>query len=328
MPTYLVKDTYAIITLAEAAIPADLNGTGIHEIIVEASTYSESVTISGHSNASATDYIVVKAKSGDEHKGVFDSKIIVTGGIDVDTSYTRISDLQFGSQVRIDGTDIISKNILAKSDSNFLFRANNGANIKFECCIAWAPAASNAYGFYNQWPGTGQNVQCYNCLSHGFSYGFRYVGVTNCVVLESRSLDAFSANTNGDYNASWDTTAPGANSIHNLTAGQAAFKNKDNGDFHIKFNSSLKAAGTPQTSLFTQDIDLEGIEQWPIGPDYPVPTCWTYTARYKNSKRLYRVGGPEAFPKKLRVPSNVDISLGQMIDEGELIDPGKYIIQQ
>jgi len=28
MPTYLVKDTYATITLAEAAIPADLSGTG------------------------------------------------------------------------------------------------------------------------------------------------------------------------------------------------------------------------------------------------------------------------------------------------------------
>ena len=59
-----------------------------------------------------------------------------------------------------------------------------------------------------------------------------------------------------------------------------------------------------------------------------VPTCWSYTAKYKNSQRLFRLNGPDEFPKTLRVPKNVDISTGIMIDEGELIDPSKYNIEQ
>jgi len=301
---------------------------GVHEIVVEAATYSESVTIGGHSNESSSDYIVLKAKSGDEHKGIFDSKVIVAGGIIINDAYTRVNDIQFNGQIKPQQSNCIIKNVLGKANVSFLFDADNHSGIRFECCIAWSPSASNTYGFYFPWPGFGQNVQCYNCLAHGFASAFRYVGVTNCVVLESRSLAAFSGNTNGDYNASWDTTAPGANSIHNLTVGQAAFKDKDNGDFHIKLNSVLKGAGDPQIALFIQDIDLESIDgsDWPMGPDYPVPTCWTYTAHYKNSRRLYRIGGPEKYPKNLRVPSNVDTSTGQMIDEGELINPSKYTI--
>jgi len=55
-------------------------------------------------------------------------------------------------------------------------------------------------------------------------------------------------------------------------------------------------------------------------------TCWSYTAKYKNSSRFYRVGGGGDFPKSLRVPSNVDVQNGKMVDEGELIDSNKYRI--
>lgn len=53
-------------------------------------------------------------------------------------------------------------------------------------------------------------------------------------------------------------------------------------------------------------------------------TCWSYTAKYTNSSRFYRVGGGGVFPKSLRVPQNVDVENGKMIDEGELINPNKY----
>lgn len=57
-------------------------------------------------------------------------------------------------------------------------------------------------------------------------------------------------------------------------------------------------------------------------------TCWSFTARYENSNKLFRVNGPDVFPKNLRVPKNVNISTGKMIDEGKLIDPSKYKILQ
>ena len=70
MPTYLVKDSYSTISLALAAIPTDLSGTGVHEVIIEKSTYNESFQFGTHTNESSTDYIKVRAKSGDEHKGI------------------------------------------------------------------------------------------------------------------------------------------------------------------------------------------------------------------------------------------------------------------
>ena len=55
-------------------------------------------------------------------------------------------------------------------------------------------------------------------------------------------------------------------------------------------------------------------------------TCWSYTSKYKNSSRFYRVGGGGKFPRSLRVPSNVDVESGKMVDEGELINSEKYKI--
>ena len=52
--------------------------------------------------------------------------------------------------------------------------------------------------------------------------------------------------------------------------------------------------------------------------------CWNYTARYKNSQRLYRTNGSGPYPKTLNIPSSVDPSTGRMVDEGKLINPNNY----
>jgi len=57
-----------------------------------------------------------------------------------------------------------------------------------------------------------------------------------------------------------------------------------------------------------------------------IPICWNYTARYKNSNKLFKASGCGAFPKSLRVPSNVDTSTGKMVDDGIFINPDKYTI--
>jgi len=54
--------------------------------------------------------------------------------------------------------------------------------------------------------------------------------------------------------------------------------------------------------------------------------CWNYTARYKNSRRVFQKRGGGSYPKELKVPSSVDKSTGQMLDEGKLIDPKNYNI--
>jgi hypothetical protein len=55
-----------------------------------------------------------------------------------------------------------------------------------------------------------------------------------------------------------------------------------------------------------------------------IPICWNYTARYKNSNKLFKTSGCGSFPRSLRVPGNVDISTGRMIDDGQLISPDEY----
>ena len=52
--------------------------------------------------------------------------------------------------------------------------------------------------------------------------------------------------------------------------------------------------------------------------------CWNYRARYKNSNRLYTTRGAGPFPRELRVPSNVDVSTGCMMDKGQLINPDQF----
>lgn len=55
-----------------------------------------------------------------------------------------------------------------------------------------------------------------------------------------------------------------------------------------------------------------------------VPICWNYTAKYKNSAKMFKLSGPGQFPKQLRIPNNVDTATGKMIDDGALIDPDRY----
>jgi len=335
--TYLVKDTYATITLAIAAIPADLSSSpGVHEVIIEKDTYNETISITGFSNASSSDYIYIHAKNGDEHKGIFGTGVIVDG-IFIETQYNKFKDIEVvaDGNTGIDLTHINAgfnefENILVKiltADLGFYSDDVTDSNYIYKC-VFWDP---NNLG--TQGTGTGGSIETIiakNCVCYGFNYGFGgKIETTNCVAMAGRTQDYGNVPIGtSDYNASSDNKAPGTTVIHNLTAGQAAFKNVGTGDFHINLGSILKGAGTEQSSTFLKDIDSQAIDtnDWPIGIDYPVQTCWTYTARYKNSKRLYRVGGPDVYPSKLRVPSNVDISSGQMIDEGELIDPSKYII--
>ena len=341
MPTYLVKDTYATISAAITAIPANLSGTGVHEVIVEKSTYNEAVSITGFSNYSSSDYIYVHAKSGDEHKGIFDSGVIINSSssvVYIETSYNRFKNIQITHTGAGGGFYLKTVNATYNVFENILVKETNGGtgfyvddptdpNYLYKC-VFW-----DVNNTANQGTGTGGSIEpvyAKNCLSYGFNYGLGgYLERKNCVAVNARTQDY--GNTGfgtEEYNVSTDGSHRGSNGF-TATLEQLAFKDSTNGNFHISLNSALKGAGTQQTTYFSQDIDLEGIDinDWPIGPDYPIPTCWTYTARYKNSKRLFRIGGPDKYPKFLRLPSNIDISTGRMIDEGELIDPDKYIIQ-
>jgi hypothetical protein len=106
-----------------------------------------------------------------------------------------------------------------------------------------------------------------------------------------------------------------------------------NNDFHLTMLSNAVDIGINTGIL--DDIEDTARPQnlgYDIGayelPSFQPMLCWEYKARYRYGKRIYRIGGPGPFPTSLRVPSNVDISTGIMIDEGFLIDSSRYQIVQ
>lgn len=68
--------------------------------------------------------------------------------------------------------------------------------------------------------------------------------------------------------------------------------------------------------------DTPSTEEWD-----DVPICWNYTARYRDSNRLFKLSGPGSFPKYLEVPGNVEKDTGKLIDDGVEIDPSEYTVE-
>ncbi|MFZ5800913.1 MAG: hypothetical protein ACOY3D_06025, partial [Candidatus Omnitrophota bacterium] len=80
---------------------------------------------------------------------------------------------------------------------------------------------------------------------------------------------SFSADSN--YNASSDTSSPGANSLDNVTAASTFYSTTLNSEnLHIRADSSSRDAATSLSSIFTNDID-NGTRPygpaWDIGAD-------------------------------------------------------------
>jgi len=325
-------ETYTTIQGAIDAIPDDLSGGGVQEVIVESGTYNETLLIDGFSNQSVSDYIKIRSKTGDEHGGIYGNGVLIsdsgTGNtVDIRTSYTQFLDIEVNHN----------------NDSGIAFTNSSSGSLRFERVLSRGQGGDGDSGNFNinggnfincvarignyGWNGT--NVNVYNCITFDSFRGFQRSG-GNFNIYNSVGNRFLPPGFGGDYNVSTNSEAPGANSLHNQSILSMKFVNAGI-DYHIEQGSILQAAGSKQSSPFTKDVDEQSINplQWPVGYDFlALPTCWKYTAPYKNSNRLWTANGPDDFPANLKVPKNVDISRGVMIDEGCLIDPSKFNIEQ
>jgi hypothetical protein len=254
---YDVPSVYATLGAAIAAIPPNLSGQGVHEVVMEAGSYNEIVNIDGFANESADDHIIVRAASGAESAGIMDGGVIVINnlfngdGFKITSDYCQIRDIQLTYTATVQRGFRIDANAnntlflrcrskgLFNSKGAFVF-TGHGRAIN---CIANAPNGNGFQGFNANNTFYAYNCIAYGCDDNGFTHdAFTTLICNNCVAINTVFND-FNGVVTGSNNCSTDATAPGAGSLINQTLASMNFVN-DGVDFHIDSSSVLWNVGS------------------------------------------------------------------------------------
>jgi hypothetical protein len=142
-------------------------------------------------------------------------------------------------------------------------QASGSGTVRIWNCFAWN-LGTGAGGIEGN-SGASGRVECYHVTLVRQSSdadvgrtGIRYCIVKNCAVFHygptGGHADFLDAGTGSNYNASSDTSSPGANSLDSVTASDQFTSVGGTWDLHLKSGSDLEAAGTPIGSV-TDDID-------------------------------------------------------------------------
>jgi hypothetical protein len=145
-------------------------------------------------------------------------------------------------------------------------------NIVYDIFNTTYPNSTAQEGIYNQY-GT---VYAYNNTVYKAAVGYRNGPYTfystnnlaDCYAQNSNYTDFSGTFTSSDYNASTDTTAPGASS---QTGIDPAYVDEDGDDFHLASSDTAcrdNGASDPGSGLFSDDIDGDTRSgSWDIGAD-------------------------------------------------------------
>jgi hypothetical protein len=130
-----------------------------------------------------------------------------------------------------------------------------------------------------------------------------------------------------------DLASPAHNSF-SLTNMFPATLSPVNKDFTLTPPSSLiDAGGASVTSaggrtVYAPTYDILGKSKYgarDVGAYEYVPTCWSFTAKYKNTSKMFKMNGSEnRHPREVKVPGNIDPSSICMMEHGKFIPPTEY----
>lgn len=292
MPTYLVGPTRTYTTI-QAAVAAR-SGSGIHNIIVDAGTYTLTADISiGLLDDTASNCMTLVAASGSEWAGDFYAGVRINAVNLYSIScrpYSVFRNIVVynGGAITCDDHSLL-ENVIHQGDKNAFVNTSLGTATLYKC-IAVCTGGGFRTGFlFNTSNG---NSKLYNCAAYNYYTCFAGDGSTtvakNCWAIKtSGGQSDFSGCPSAlcSNNASSDTTAPGANSLINQTETNFNLRSPIGFNYHMGSLSTLRGAGLDLSSLFTTDIDLETITTWSIGPD----------SQYSAGTTTYRVGPTRQF---------------------------------
>jgi len=265
--------TFSTITSAIENIPSNLSGNGIQNIIVDAETYIETINVSDFSNASSADYIQIRAKDGDEHLGITNSGVVVSGSEHlIGTDFTKVKNIEIigGSEsiINVSGTSATFDKLLLQTSTTSAsgILVTNGGSAK--CIVISVRNTSGSIDSTAGFNVTSGSMECLNCVSYNFSYSYNGIVATNSIGY------ANSAGAGIDFSASNITKCAsrdgtGTSGFSGLTDEQIDFVGATSGNFHLGEDSILVHEGTNLSADFTTDIDGDTIEDgYPIGIDH------------------------------------------------------------
>jgi hypothetical protein len=352
---------YTSLSSWETARRGDITATG-RDTIEIAEVYDKADTgltlSSANWTVDASHYIWIRAASGYAHLGIYSETRAYFRSIDCSIGYLHLGPGismhdPFNSEIYIHDIPaaqcIVEGLIINNTSTNGMassygvigfYNCNAGATHIVKNCVV--VKNSHGYGVIGGRGSTNQ-VKIYNCTLRIPDEGVNSVGflLDTGTVFTSQN-NYFGSDTRNYFTGYGGTINKGANdatknteattpSLQNIAYSTANFINVTLGseDLHILKTGALYNTGANLTSEGVT-TDFEGTTRpqfgvFDIGADENgVPVCWNYTARYKNSNKLFKASGCGDYPKSLRTPSNIDKSTGRMVDDGIEIDPTEY----
>lgn len=277
--------------------------------------YVENVDFSSWVGFTGNDSIVVKACSGDEHRG--DSSVGVKIQMSLPFNYEPdvawvVSWFDIIFEVnKIGGGDTFNGRLsnyfrcmffLTSDGATTLFLDGQFAYLRDYVVVCSATVAVSNQTCLRGHPLAPQSngVVIMGGTRFGISSAISYNTVVK-ITPNSGAVTCYSGpNAASDHNAcikdgaasGADTTAPGANSF-TTTLADVGFIDESQDDYHITSSSILFNAGLDRSSDFTLDIDLQTWIQWSIGVDQapanPISLVWPNVSNNKVSNDSGRI---------------------------------------
>lgn len=262
MPTVVTKTLrssggdYTLASAWAAALPADLTSVDEQHVLECYDDWPTGLASSCDTTGVTTDAtrnLIIRAAAGHEHdlitlgSGFWIKQFANFTSAFKCAPYTEIHDIGLqntaGSGHGIqDATGTNLHDIYLDTGGYGIFNAGSGVRTARNMV-----SVGGSYGFrmdgFNA--NTFENLTAIDCVTGFWQNGTNNV-FTNCLSIGASTTD-FDAACKGDYNASSDTSAPGANSLHNRTTADLA--DYAGGDYRTASGSALATAGVGGTYI-------------------------------------------------------------------------------